>query len=109
MKSLKTLAIESLKWGFVLWCISPLITVIDQPTQFYRVLLGILLFIVFSGKLFYDVIISEFVRQKRNSVTKDLLMMLGMIGFILFFIGMIVLMIVVAVMQLTAAPDPMAY
>lgn len=105
-KSLKTIVMESLKWGFTIWCVMPLITVIDKPSGFYRVLLGILLFIIFSGKLFYDVIISEFVRQKRNTVTQDLLMLVGMIAFVLIFIGMVVFMIIVAVMQYTAAPEP---
>ena len=105
-KNLKTVLVESLKWGFTLWCIMPLITVIDKPSGFYRVLLGILLFIIFSGKLFYDVMISEFVKQKRYTVTQDLLMLLGMTVFVLVFIGMIVLMIAVAILQYNAAPEP---
>jgi len=82
------------KWILVLYLLWPLRHASNRPVTLVRVVAGIALFVIFSGKLFYDVVISDFIRQKRTSPGKDLLTVLGaivviscVVGLLLFFVG----------------------
>ena len=83
------------KWILVLWLLWPLRHASNRPVAFVRVVVGIALFVIFSGKLFYDMVITGFIRQKRTTPGQDLLTVLGsvvvialVVGLLLFFVGL---------------------
>jgi hypothetical protein len=83
------------KWVLVLWLLWPLRHASNRPGAFVRVVVGIALFVIFSGKLFYDMVITGFIRQKRTTPGQDLLTVLGsvvvialVVGLLLFFVGL---------------------
>lgn len=91
-------AVEIAKWVLVLWLLWPLRHASSGPVDFIRVSLGILLFILFAGKLFYDTVIMSIVRRKRTSAKQDFFSLLGIIlglsvvvGLLLLFIGYVLL------------------
>lgn len=84
---------EGLRWALVIWLLWPLLGLVRGSVSVGRVVLGIALFVVFSGKLFYDTMISEFVRQKRPSLKQDMIGILGMIVGVLLIVGFVVVMV----------------
>ena len=93
-------ALEIGKWVLVLWLLWPIRGASAGPglVDFVRVAAGILLFIIFAGKLFYDTIIMGILRQRRTSVKQDILSFVGIIlvmsivvGFLLLFVGYLVI------------------
>jgi hypothetical protein len=85
-------ALEFLKWAFVAWLLWPIVELGRQRLSVGRVVAGICLFVVFAGKLFYDTLITEFVRQRRTTAKQDLMALLGMIGAVLLLAGLVVFM-----------------
>jgi hypothetical protein len=83
-------ALEILKWAFVVWLIWPLVELGRQRISVARVVAGICLFVVFAGKLFYDTLITEFIRQRRTSAKQDLMAFLGMVAAILLLTGLVI-------------------
>ncbi len=87
-------AVEILKWSFVIWLLWPLSRLSKEGmSHFTRVLLGILLFIIFSGKVFYDTIIMGFIKQRRMSMKQDVMMLLGMILVLCLVLGSVVILV----------------
>ena len=93
----KGIGTEFLKWGLVIWLLFPLTRMTAGRFMFMRVLLGILLFIIFAGKRFYDTVIMSTIRQRRTSMKEDLIAFLGMVlgasllvGFILFLFALMI-------------------
>jgi hypothetical protein len=84
---------EALRWAFVIWLLWPLLGLVRGSISVGRVVLGIALFVVFAGKLFYDTMIGEFVRQKRPSWKQDFMGLLGMILGMLLIVGFVVVMV----------------
>lgn len=84
---------EGLRWALVIWLLWPLLGLVRGSVSVGRVVLGIALFVVFSGKLFYDTMISEFIRQKRPSLKQDMIGILGMIVGVLLIVGFVVVMV----------------
>ncbi len=84
---------EGLRWALVIWLLLPLLGLVRGSFSVGRVVLGIALFVVFSGKLFYDTMISEFIRQKRPSLKQDMIGILGMILGVLLIVGFVVVMV----------------
>lgn len=87
--------LEIFKWGVVLWLLLPLKHASQSPISFFRVTLGITLFIIFTGKIFYDVIIQNLIKAKRDNLKKDMITLVGIIviitlviGFLIFFISL---------------------
>lgn len=64
--------IELGKWALVIFLLLPLQHAGKEAISFGRVALGIMLFIIFSGKMFYDAIIDNFKRQQERSTAADL-------------------------------------
>jgi hypothetical protein len=83
-------ALEILKWAFVAWLLWPIVELGKARLSVGRVVTGICLFVVFAGKLFYDTLITEFVRQRRTTAKQDLVALLGMIGAVLLLVGLVV-------------------
>jgi len=85
-------ALEVGKWLLVLWLLWPVRKANIAPVEFTRVVIGILLFIIFAGKLFFDTVIMSIIRQRRTTVKRDVITLLGIVlvlglvvGLLLFF------------------------
>jgi hypothetical protein len=92
-------ALEILKWAFVVWLIWPLVELGRQRISVARVVGGICLFVVFAGKLFYDTLITEFIRQRRTTVKQDLMAFAGMVAAILLLVSLVVVMVGLLIAQ----------
>lgn len=88
----KSVFTEILKWGLVIWLLFPLSRLSSGRYLFFRVLLGILLFIVFAGKTFYDIVIMDAIRQRRTSLKQDMIAFLGMIIGAMILVGLVILL-----------------
>ena len=86
--------LEVLKWAFIIWLLWPLSRLSQEGLrQFIRVLLGILLFIIFTGKVLYDTIFVGLIKQRRTSMKQDAILLLGVILVICFMLGLIILLL----------------
>lgn len=88
---------EIAKWSLVIWLFLPLRRALEGPVEFARVAVGAALFVIFAGKLLYDVVFFPRQHQAESSTGKDLLSMLGIIValslvvlLLVVFIGMLV-------------------
>ncbi len=81
------------KWALVLWLLMPIRKAMSERVDFARVALGILLFILFAGKLFYDNILDSLLKRKENQTSRDIIAMFGMAAAIALVIGVVVLFI----------------
>ena len=91
--------LEILKWGLVVWLLWPLVGLVRGSIPLGRVVLGIALFVVFCGKLFYDTLILEFIRQRRATMKQDLLGILGMLLVVLLLVGFVVFLFSLLIMR----------
>ena len=99
---------EILKWALVIFLLMPLRNAASGPVSFTRIAIGILLFVIFTGKLLYDTIIEKYLRVRREqSAARDLITTLGIIVVIALVIGVVVLLIgmsLFTMMQKAAMP-----
>ena len=85
--------VEILKWLVVLWLLWPIRHATSGPVEFARVVAGILLFVIFSGKLFYDTVIMSIVRQERMSTRRDIITILGIVVGLALVVGLLILFV----------------
>ncbi|OVE78672.1 hypothetical protein BVY01_04745 [bacterium I07] len=85
--------LEIAKWVVVIALLWPLRQAHQGPIDFLRVLLGVLLFIIFTGKLFYDTIIMSILKRKRFSKKQDLITLIGMVFIISLVVGLLMLFV----------------
>jgi ABC-type multidrug transport system permease subunit len=92
--TVRTIA-QSAKWLLVAWLLYPLRRRMHLPIDFTRSALGILLFIIFAGKMFYDSIVWRQVTGRSREGWQDLLSLAAMVLIIamllavtIFFIGL---------------------
>jgi len=90
---LRPVLLEMLKWLLVLYLLWPLVRFKEGAFPLLRLLLGILLFIIFSGKLFYDLFFADVVRQRRPTLKQDLWTLAGIVLAVLLLIGAVVAMV----------------
>jgi len=83
------------RWILVAWLLYPLRRRMHLPIDFTRSAVGILLFIIFAGKMFYDSVVWQQVTGRSRDDWRDLLSLAAMvliIGMLLavtiFFIGL---------------------
>jgi ABC-type multidrug transport system permease subunit len=93
-KTVSTIILAA-KWLLVAWLLYPLRRRIYLPIDFTRSALGILLFIIFAGKMFYDGIVWQQITGRSREGWRDLLSLAAMvliIGMLLavtiFFVGL---------------------
>lgn len=98
--SLKATLREIAKWLIVLWLMSPLALAMRGPVDFSRVALGILLFIIFTGKLLFDSIIAPLKTRAERTALQDVIMMFGVVAVIGLAVTMMILLIGLYVMKL---------
>jgi hypothetical protein len=103
--SLKATLLEIAKWLIVLWLMSPLALAMRGPVDFSRVALGILLFIIFTGKLLFDSIVAPLKTRSERSAAQDVIMMIGVVAVIGLAVAMMVLLIGLYVMKLMASQN----
>lgn len=91
--------IEIIKWGFVLWLFLPLTRAMETPIEFARVALGCALFVIFAGKLLYDVVFFPRQYARESSTTRDVLNMVGIVLAITFIVVIMVIFIALFVIN----------
>ena len=94
-------ALEIVKWAFIIWLLWPLSRLSQEGlSQFTRVLLGILLFIIFTGKVLYDTIFVGLIKQRRTSMKQDAVLLLGVILVLCLMLGLVVFIVGLYLSQL---------
>lgn len=78
------------KWGFVLWLLLPIRKSMTGSAAFIRIGGGILLFVLFAGKLLYDSIFEAYKRNTERNNVRDLLGMVGIVSIIALVVGAVV-------------------
>jgi hypothetical protein len=90
---------EIAKWALVLWLFLPLRHALAAPVEFVRVAAGVVLFVIFAGKLLYDVVFFPRQHQAETTPGKDLLSMIGIVAGIALLVFMLVFFIVIFVVN----------
>lgn len=78
---------EGVKWSVVVWLLYPMVHAADHPVYFPRIMLGILLMVIFTGKLFYDKMLDQSRPDRRRSQKSELLSLFGIIIAIAFVVA----------------------
>jgi len=106
---IKPVILELAKWGLVFWLLAPAIKIQDKVISFPRLMAGIMLFIVFSGKMLYDIMISGHQRHSERSHAADLLATVGMVVVVSLIVGLFVVLIgylvITLMQQATTQPE----
>ena len=95
-----TILIEIGKWGVVVWLLWPLQRALTERIGFVRIMLGILLFIIFAGKLFYDNIISQHKKHSQATAITGLFNIIAITLGMVVIVGAAILFIILLVMML---------
>lgn|GEM_PF-707574 len=77
------------RWGLVIVLLLPLRQAEPGPIDAYRVALGILLFVIFGGKLLYDIMIADILERRRQSAAKDVVTLVGMVIVVTLVVGLL--------------------
>jgi len=93
LRKIRNFVIEIGKWGIVLWLLFPLHRALNERVDFTRVVLGILLFVLFAGKLFYDTIIDSWRNNPERKPAKDLLSMVAIVTVISLVVGIVIIFV----------------
>lgn len=84
---------ELLKWCLVLWLLLPIRNLAVGKIDFVRVLTGICLFLIFAGKVFYDVVLDSFRKQRDEKALTDFIFMVGVISVMVLVVAGIVVLV----------------
>jgi len=85
--------LEILKWAVVFWLLYPLRNAMSERVDFTRVVFGILLFVIFSGKMLYDRVLAPSRSQAERSNLKDVASLFAMIVIVALLIGVVILFV----------------
>jgi len=99
---------EVSKWGLLIWLLSPIAWMHEKPVSFPRIMLGIMLFVVLSGKMLYDIMVSHRYRPVERSHAADLLATVAMVTVVALVVGLFVVTIgylLLSGMQQASAPQ----
>lgn len=105
LKDWGSTVLEIGKWLLILWLLWPIRNATVGPIDFTRVLLGILLFIIFAGKLLYDTIIMGVLKQRRTSAKQDFFALLGIVAGLSLVVGLMLVLVGFAIVQLVQASN----
>jgi len=101
--------IDMAKWLLVAWLLYPLHRRMHLPAEFARSAVGILLFVIFTGKMLYDSIIWKQLTGSSRDSARDVLSIVAIIfliamllGVILFFVGLYL----ASIYQRSIEPEP---
>ena len=93
-------ALEIAKWALVIWLLWPLRSALGGSVNFTRVVVGIVLFIIFAGKVFYDTVIMGVIRQRRTSVKQDILTLIGIVSVVSLVVGLMLVLVGFMIVEL---------
>ena len=91
-KDWKTILPEIGKWLIVIWLLWPLGRSVPGKFTVVRIVLGVCLFVIFAGKVFYDIVILDYIRQKRTSVKRDIVTLIAMVMIIALLVGLVLVL-----------------
>ncbi len=96
------------KWALAFWLVWPITQGATSRMSFYRIMLGILLFILFIGKMFYDIIIESYHKREHPNKFIDFFVMVGSVTFIALVIAAAIVItgLMVYEMASDAAKEP---
>jgi len=97
--------LEVLKWGLVLFLLWPMATIRHGQFSLVRVLIGIVLFVIFAGKLLYDYMILDLIKSRRLSVKKDIFTFLGVVLGAALLVGLVLFMFALFIISFMAETD----
>ncbi len=98
---------ELAKWALVIILLLPLRKAGQEQIDFARIALGIMLFVIFSGKMLYDALINNYKRNGERTVAADLFSALAMVVIMALVVALVVASIglmVYAYLQQASAP-----
>ncbi len=84
---------EAFKWGLLIWLLSPIAWMHEKTVSFPRIMLGIMLFVILSGKMLYDIMVNRRSRQVERSPAADLLATVAMVTIVALVVGLFVVTI----------------
>jgi len=93
IKNRAAFLLEIAKWTLVVYLLWPLQKASSVPVSFARILLGVALFVIFAGKLLYDTVIMDLLKNRRNSTRKDLITLIGIVAGLALVIGLLILFV----------------
>jgi len=102
----KDTLIEVLKWGLVIFLLWPMVTLHRGQFSLVSVLLGIVLFVIFAGKLMYDYLIMDIMKNRRVSMKKDIVTFIGIVLGAALIVGLVLFSFALFIMQYVAASGP---
>ena len=91
-KDWKTIVPEIGKWLLVVWLLWPLGRPVPGKLTVARIVLGGCLFVIFAGKILYDVIILDYIRQKRTSLKRDIVTLIAAVAIIALLVGLVLVL-----------------
>ncbi|MBN2104967.1 hypothetical protein JW835_13080 [bacterium] len=98
--------LEIFKWGLVLFLLWPMTTIQRGQFNLVRVLAGIVLFVIFAGKLLYDYIILDLKRSHDVSGKKDIFTFLGVVLGAALLVGLVLFVFALFIIMYVAEMDP---
>ena len=84
---------EVSKWALVVWLLLPIRKSMTEHVSFTRIILGILLFVVFGGKVFYDTVLDSYKKRPERKPIVDFIVMIGSITVIALIVGIAIVFI----------------
>ncbi|MFC1568668.1 hypothetical protein ACFL4L_00405 [bacterium] len=98
--------LEVAKWGAVLFLLWPMVTLHRGQFSLVRVLAGIVLFVIFAGKLLYDYLIMDIMKSHRVTLKKDIVTFLGIVLGAALIVGLVLFTFALFIIQYVAASNP---
>ena len=101
--------IEVGRWILVAWLLFPFRQRMYSPLEFVRTALGVVLFVIFTGKMFYDSVIWKEITGRSREGGRDLLSLAAIVLIITMLVAVTVFFVglyIVNIYQSTLEPQP---
>lgn len=97
--------LEIAQWALVVFLFWPILTMRTEKMPLWRMMLGVLLLVIFIGKLFYDYTLAHYEKKQQRPQWINLLSLVASITLIAIIIGgLLLLFAFYAVSQLQQTP-----
>jgi len=94
-----SLPLEILKWAVVVWLLWPLQNALSERVSFTRIALGILLLVLFTGKLLYDTLLDPLLTGRRRESKLDWVTLIVVILLVALVVALTTLFVVAYLTQ----------
>jgi len=91
--------LEILKWGLVVWLLWPLQNALSERVSFTRIAFGILLLVLFTGKLLYDTLLDPLLTGRRRESKLDWVTVIVVVLLLALVVALTALFVVAYVTQ----------